>query len=382
MKKTILFSLSLLILTGISCSAQSAKLVSPYIFGSSPQGTHPYTSDKGAKTTRVYDTLINNNKQLTNTIYDLYVDNVYPLDSGYYLGMNAYNYRGCAESYGVSVTADTSVSIDGALSIWRGNYNFGTKQTLNIQVWGLDTVATEGLDSASFLTGFPSSSQVLASQTVSIANLGINKVPVLDSIYEDSVNVTMFSSPAVTQGPFFLGYEISYNWAAVNGDTITLRSTPINSATGSHKNYFYVNASGDTIYHVRNAVEVYPGTWVDPYWNGYLNVDLSIVPIIHKFNNIEGVRSITKNDLTFFGNYPNPATTSTNIKFSLNHKTDVKVMVMDMNGRVLNTIIQPALTSGEHVITLPTTNMPVGTYIFMISTGEGDAMAEKLDVIK
>ncbi len=387
MKKTLLFSLFLL--TSLSCFAQSPKLVSPSILGNSPQGIHPYASNKGAKTTVIYDTLFNNNLQLSNkTIYNLYVDNTFPIDSGYYLGMNAYNYKGYAESYSVSLTADTSVSIDGALSMWRGNYNFGTKQTLNIEVLGLDTIATQELDSASFLTGLPSPSIVLASQTVSIANLGITKVPQYNStfpdstIWNDSINVTMFSTPAIVHQPFFLGYEINYSWASVSGDTITLRCTPQNSAISSHKSYYYVNSSGDTIYHVRNAVEVYPGTWIDPYWNGYLNVDLSIVPIIHKFNNIEGVQKISKGNLTFFGNYPNPANTSTNIKFSLDHKTDVKITVMNMDGRTLSTFVQPALMPGEHTIPLQTSNIPVGTYIYMISTEEGDAMAAKLEVIR
>ena len=94
------------------------------------------------------------------------------------------------------------------------------------------------------------------------------------------------------------------------------------------------------------------------------------------------ISGVTRKDLTFFGNYPNPAVNSTNIKFSLAAATDVTIYITDMSGRTINTISQAGLAAGEHTVPVSTENMPAGNYIYLVRTGTGSGIASKLTVAK
>ena len=49
-------------------------------------------------------------------------------------------------------------------------------------------------------------------------------------------------------------------------------------------------------------------------------------------------------------NYPNPFNPSTTINFTVPNMTEVKINVFDINGRLVNTLINSSLTSGQHSV--------------------------------
>lgn len=377
MKRTTLLFILTFITAG--CVYAQERLAVPHIDYSSAGNNvfNAHVAGPAYKITTGADTVVytNSSAQISAaTTYKYYVDNASTLDSGYYLGINAYGYKGWAEAYNITVPTDSAMTVIGTISVWHGNYKLTTNKTLSIEVWNTDTAHGTILNPSAYLTGFPQN--VLTSEMVPIRSLkmGYNNAP-------DTLSaITWFHTPANVTGYFFVGYEMTYDFHNLNGDTICIRATQQGTGSG-HKNFYYMDNMGDTVYHVRNAIELASGTWLDPYWQAHLNVNYSIVPIV-QIRDITGVSNISKNGLSFYGAYPNPAVNNATIRFSLEHTDDVLVQVIDMQGRILSVVKEAHLSAGMHEITVNTTAMSPGNYIYSVSNSTGAAFAAELTIIK
>ncbi len=79
--------------------------------------------------------------------------------------------------------------------------------------------------------------------------------------------------------------------------------------------------------------------------------------------------------------YPNPAKDEATLSFSLTDNSDVQVQVVDVTGRVMNTVANEKLDAGTHTFTLNTASYAAGVYNVMIHT-EGGTTTERLTVVK
>ncbi len=84
----------------------------------------------------------------------------------------------------------------------------------------------------------------------------------------------------------------------------------------------------------------------------------------------DNVEEHQNNMFTLFQNYPNPVTDKTRIKFRINKRTHVSLKVYDMNGKLLQTIIDNEMNANEYAPGVDMTNYPQGTYIYKLSAGE------------
>ena len=91
---------------------------------------------------------------------------------------------------------------------------------------------------------------------------------------------------------------------------------------------------------------------------------------------------MTKNGITFYGNFPNPAVNNTNIQFSIATATHVTITITDMAGRTINTIQQNNLTAGQHIVPVNTRDLSAGDYLYIIRTANGSGMASKMTISK
>ena len=66
--------------------------------------------------------------------------------------------------------------------------------------------------------------------------------------------------------------------------------------------------------------------------------------------------------------YPNPFNPITNIILTLNHSTKVKVEIIDMNGKTVDTLIDSKLIQGKHKITWLSDSHSSGIYFIRINT--------------
>jgi len=369
MKK--IFILTIIIFITLSSFAQRpGKVHAQPISVITPGASHP--GNPSAKTTAAGDTVIlqNSSDTLAHTVYSL------GADSGYVTGTDYWGDRAFAEHYNVS-DSGRNVQVVGVMALFGGKVNTASTKTITFNIW--DQGAQQLVTGSQFYAGFPNN--VLDSLNVPITHLGIGTTA-------DTVKAYFF--PTATgnlSGSFFVGYGINYNFFTLGGDTIGLASTydSVRKPTGLYTLSFNVSDLGDTTLdttvNVQNATLQADNIWYDNYTqDDSLYNNLAIYPIVITGFPVS-TKGITRNNFTFFGNYPNPADKNTTVKFSLTERADVTIQVMDMGGRVLNTTQQKNLVTGEHLISLSTTNMPDGDYLYFIRTSAGDGIAGKMMVM-
>lgn len=67
--------------------------------------------------------------------------------------------------------------------------------------------------------------------------------------------------------------------------------------------------------------------------------------------------------------YPNPFNPETNIPFTLTKNGPVSLVVYDLQGREITTLVQGNLTAGRHVVSFDAVVLPAGTYFARLSNG-------------
>lgn len=292
---------------------------------------------------------------------------MYSFDDGTGLvsGANSFGYYGFAERYNYS-GGDSAVTFLGIAAVFVGKVSPASTKVLQLKVWnstGKKATSSPHL----FYSGLP---ELVAANSlgVSYTDLGIS---------DTAVQVKQFYFPAVSSvsDTFYVGAMSNYTWEHLDGDTIGVATTKV----GNRTDPIYTVSGDDTIINVQNATLRPMDVWVD---NGYdldFKMNYWLFPIVNTRVYTAGIK---RNDFTFYGNYPNPAVTNTAIKFGLAQPADVEVQVVDANGRTIKTIDKPALSIGDHLIQLSTTDMPAGNYLYVIRTSAGDGIAGKITVTK
>ncbi|MBN1449260.1 MAG: fibronectin type III domain-containing protein [Bacteroidetes bacterium] len=69
-----------------------------------------------------------------------------------------------------------------------------------------------------------------------------------------------------------------------------------------------------------------------------------------------------------YQNFPNPCTTTTNIRFSVPTEAAVRVSVCDLLGRELRMLVDTRLTAGEHVLPFSPSGLSAGTYVYRMQS--------------
>lgn len=330
------------------------------------------TAGTGAKTTAVGDTTTLSNIASSDTVRVLYTHAA----GGYTTGINAYNDKGFAERFSFNGN-DSSVKIIGVLAQFGGTVNPSSTKNVTLKVWGQR--GSSGMVAPhTYYQGFPDG--ILDSLVVPITQIGIGATA-------DTLKQFMFATPTnFISGSFFVGYTINYNYAALGGDTIALASsTDGHRTTADYYLGYKKNAAGDTVavdtfLNVQNATLWSDNGWRDNYTqNDSLYNNLAIFPIVI-IGSPTSVKGITHNNLTLFGAYPNPATSSTNIRFTLKAAADVTIDITDMSGRNVRSEKLSHLPIGEHTTAVNTAALPAGEYLYIIRTSQGDGMAGKLEI--
>lgn len=87
------------------------------------------------------------------------------------------------------------------------------------------------------------------------------------------------------------------------------------------------------------------------------------------------------NQIKLYQNYPNPFNPSTNIRFSLPNKTHVSLIVYDMLGREVVTLVNGELPPGAQTIRFDASNLANGMYMYRLRTNEHE-ITRKMMLIK
>ncbi|MGA7271100.1 MAG: T9SS type A sorting domain-containing protein, partial [Acidimicrobiia bacterium] len=76
------------------------------------------------------------------------------------------------------------------------------------------------------------------------------------------------------------------------------------------------------------------------------------------------------NDFALHANYPNPFNPSTNISFSLPQRSNVTVRIFDINGRLVETLVNEDFSPGTHTVRWDASQVASGTYIYRLVAGD------------
>ena len=79
---------------------------------------------------------------------------------------------------------------------------------------------------------------------------------------------------------------------------------------------------------------------------------------------------LTVTDFQLEQNFPNPFNPSTIIKFSLSKTNHVKLVVSDMLGREVATLIDETKSAGNHSVTFNAANLSSGVYLYSLISGD------------
>lgn len=96
-----------------------------------------------------------------------------------------------------------------------------------------------------------------------------------------------------------------------------------------------------------------------------------------------GVNHINENasEFSLSQNYPNPFNPNTNIKFSVDKNTFVKLSVYDILGREISNLVNQDLNKGYYSIDFNASGLPSGVYFYKLSAG-GVSFTKKMMIVK
>jgi hypothetical protein len=80
-------------------------------------------------------------------------------------------------------------------------------------------------------------------------------------------------------------------------------------------------------------------------------------------------------------NYPNPFNPTTTIQYSLATKSFVTLMVYNVLGQEVQTLIHNEVTPGVHEISFSASSLPSGTYFYRLQAGEF-VQTRKMELLK
>jgi hypothetical protein len=164
----------------------------------------------------------------------------------------------------------------------------------------------------------------------------------------------------------------------IGGDTNTtaVKNTKVFVYNVTANSWFYTilnnpNAvsnicSGVTAHCVNDTVRIFqPG--------GYTTVGTANFVVLGCGPTIVGNSTITSNVPSSYSlsqNYPNPFNPVTKIAFSLPKNSDVKLVVFDILGREVATLVNDYRTAGTHSIEFNASNLASGVYLYRIEAGD------------
>jgi hypothetical protein len=163
-------------------------------------------------------------------------------------------------------------------------------------------------------------------------------------------------------------YELTHVWPKLPGaDTVTFIYR-----------YIAPNTPGsfDTLYANGNSVN-FNGTPDGDKWN---YADDKIISITSSIN-IRNISSIA-DDFKLYQNYPNPFNPATNFKFKIAKQSDAKIVVYDITGHEVKTLVNETLKPGAYEVTFDGSALASGVYFYQLTVNNKQFDSKKMLLVK
>ena len=80
-------------------------------------------------------------------------------------------------------------------------------------------------------------------------------------------------------------------------------------------------------------------------------------------------------------NYPNPFNPQTTIRFGMKDSGKVRLVVVDMLGRLVTTLVDTQMAAGTHEVVFDAGDLPSGSYLYRLET-ESTTVTRILSLLK
>ncbi|MFI5203787.1 MAG: T9SS type A sorting domain-containing protein [Flavobacteriales bacterium] len=177
---------------------------------------------------------------------------------------------------------------------------------------------------------------------------------------------------------YAFGYSNSYNCATVNNWVSTNGFTSIASDSGAAQVAFYGGMGMPTIVILGGGTA--HSVLGSPYIGFNTNDTTSMATNIRNFLNGTGINENTTT-LTNLSVFPNPANADVNISIHLSASALVKIEMLDITGRLIQTVANENMQQGSVTKTVSTASFSEGNYLIRV-TANDMVTQQKLNVVK
>lgn len=178
---------------------------------------------------------------------------------------------------------------------------------------------------------------------------------------------------AGTDAGVFRSLDAGEHWMAVNIDS--LKSRNVRAMAVNNLNTIFAGTHGGGVFRSLN----YGDAW-EPVNEGLTTLDVNALLILENGSMFAGttgggvfrrdaatdVARATETQLPdavqLVGNYPNPFSGSTTIRYALPDQRDVRLAVYDATGRNIQTLVQASQRAGWHNLVFDASHLPSGVY--------------------
>ncbi|WAC03734.1 T9SS type A sorting domain-containing protein [Lacinutrix neustonica] len=169
-------------------------------------------------------------------------------------------------------------------------------------------------------------------------------------ITQQDLDQGLISLPLLAPTSLFAATKKYFVVAATDGDGGATVDVQIATSGSSPTGFSYFYAANEDTWYAQQSTPIVR-----------LNFDGSTL----------GLNEATNANVSALNIFPNPATNEVNVSFIVNDASDVRVEVLDMNGKVIETITEASQVSGLQKNTISTTAYATGIYLITIETQEG-----------
>lgn len=138
---------------------------------------------------------------------------------------------------------------------------------------------------------------------------------------------------------------------------------------------FRIGATGDATMRTGGSVYMKPGIAVAQSGKLRIISDASLVV------DVRTPQAPMPADFTLQQNYPNPFNPSTTIRFALNQRSRVSLIVFNVLGQPVRALVNDELPAGEHEARFSPEGLPSGVYMYRIST-DGFVQSRRMLLLK
>lgn len=138
-------------------------------------------------------------------------------------------------------------------------------------------------------------------------------------------------------------------------------------------------------YHLDRAQHVFDPS---PYVSNYLGTTSDHFPVITRFyfpttTSAPEFDTEIPSHVSLYQNFPNPFNPTTTIRYSLNSSDTVTLSVYDITGRLVSTLISnEARSAGNHQVYFNAGSLSSGMYLYVLTTGSGLRLSQKMMLLK